>query len=238
MTSIAIFGDCMETMAGYPDKYFDLAIPDVPYGINVGKMGFMAARNGKSPQKNGRSLIVAKQAYTVKDWDKEVPGQEYFNELVRISRHQIIFGANYGNWEGMGPGRIRWDKWLPEGLSFNRYEYAYCSLITGEITIPMLWSGMQQAKSLKEPTVQQGNKKKNEKRIHPCQKPVFLYQQLLVQFAEPSWKVIDTHLGSGSSRIACHQFGISEFVGCEADREHYDDHQKRWKHYIGQIKMF
>jgi site-specific DNA-methyltransferase (adenine-specific) len=230
--------DCMKGMRHYPDQYFDLAIPDVPYGINVGKMGFMQARNGKAPQKSGKNLIVAKKGYSVKDWDKVVPKQEYFDELRRISRHQIIWGANYVNWEGMGPGRIKWDKCVAEGVSFNPYEYAYCSMIDYEMEITLLWSGMQQAKSLREPTVQQGNKSKNEKRIHPCQKPVLLYQKLFVEFAQAGWKVIDTHVGSGSSRIAAHQFGFSEYVGFEADPEHFKDQEKRWSNYIRQIKMF
>jgi site-specific DNA-methyltransferase (adenine-specific) len=237
MNSTSHYEDCMKGMSRYPDRYFDLAIPDVPYGINVGKMGFMAARNGKAPQKSGKSLIIGKKAYTVKDWDSAVPGQEYFDELRRISRHQIIFGAIHANWEGMGRGRIVWDKCVAEGLSFKRYEFAYCSLIDHEMTLPLLWSGMQQVKSLSEPTVQQGNKKRNEKRIHPCQKPVLLYQQILLKFAKHGWKVIDTHLGSGSSRIAAHQFGC-EFVGFEADREHYNDQEKRWKNYLLQTKLF
>jgi len=134
-------------------------------------------------------------------------------------------------------GRIKWDKLVPNGMSFNRYEYAYCSLIDNEILFQYLWAGMCQAESLKNPTTQQGNKKLNEKRIHPTHKPINLYKWLLKNYAKPDFKIIDTHLGSGSSAIAAYDFGC-DFVGTEIDREYYDAAVKRFNIHKMQTKLF
>lgn len=147
----------------FPDKFIDIAICDIPYGINASKMAFTRQRNHGIKQKNGTVLDVNKNIYTQKEWDNNVPPQEYFDEICRVSKHQIIFGVEYINWKGLGSGRIKWDKCIPEGVSFKGYEMAYCSLIDYEMEIKLLWSGMNQAKSLTEPTTQQGNKKLNEK---------------------------------------------------------------------------
>ncbi len=187
-SSIVFLEDCMDVMRRYPNGYFDLAICDIPYGINVGKMAYLKEVKTTVKQKNGVKLNARKNTkpYTLKEWDKNPPDQSYFNELKRVSKHQIIFGIDYCNWAGVGPGRIKWNKGVADGVSFKKYETAYCSFIDNEIELPLLWTGMMQAKSIREPMVQQGNKKLNEKRIHPCHKPVLLYDKLFSLFAEPS----------------------------------------------------
>ena len=122
-------------------------------------------------------------------------------------------------------------------MSFNRYEVAYCSLVNYEINIELLWAGMCQAKNLSSPMVQQGNKKLNEKRIHPCHKPILLYLKLIKDYAKPNDKILDTHLGSGSSRIAADKANLP-FVGCELDADYFYASVKRFKEYSAQQTMF
>lgn len=230
--------DCMDLMSQLPDKWADLSCVDPPYGIDVARMAYTQEENRPCRQKNGSILRVKKLKYKHGSWDKTPPTQEYFDELFRISNHQIIWGINYFNLKNIGSGRIKWDKLVPKGMSFNRYEYAYCSFIDYEVEFQYLWAGMCQAKSLKEPTVQQGNKKLNEKRIHPTHKPINLYKWLLKNYAKPDFRIIDTHLGSGSSAIAAYDFGIQEFVGCEIDKEYYDAALKRFNIHKAQQKLF
>lgn len=148
--------DCMIGMQKHPDKFFDIAICDVQYGIGVGKMAFLQATNKPATQKNGAKLFVKKTKYSNKDWDASPPTQEYFDELKRVSHHQIIFGVDYAKWNGVGTGRIRWDKLVAPGVSFNRYEVAYCSLFDYEMTIPLLWAGFCQAKSISDQRFNRG----------------------------------------------------------------------------------
>jgi len=232
--------DYRNVLPRYSDGYWDLAICDVPYGIDVANMAFLKEVKTTVKQKNGTRLNgnANKKAYQFKDWDKSPPPQEYFDELKRISKHQIIFGVEYVKWEGLGSGRIKWDKGFAEGVSFKQYEMAYCSMIDYEMELPLLWAGMCQAKSLSEPMTQQGNKKLNEKRIHPCYKPIMLYDKLLLEFGFKGMKIIDTHLGGGSIRISADKFGVSEFVGIEIDKEYFDKQEQRFKEYKAQLRMF
>jgi len=232
ISSKVFFEDCIKTMLRYPDGYFDIAVVDVPYGINVGNMPFLKAIKHTAKQKNGLKLNANrnKKVYTSKDWDLEAPKQEYFNELKRVSKEQIVFGVEYVNWEGLGSGRLKWNKGVPEGLSFKSYEMAYCSLIDYEMELNLLWSGMQQAKSITEPMTSQGNKKLNEKRIHPCHKPIMLYDIIYQIFGFEGMKVIDTHLGGGSNRISADKFGF-EFVASEIDLEYFDKQEIRFSNY-------
>jgi site-specific DNA-methyltransferase (adenine-specific) len=231
--------DCMTVMARYPDGYFDIATCDIPYGIGVGKMAYLKEVKKTVRQKNGTKLNGNrnKEVYTQKEWDKEPPPQSYFDELRRVSKHQIIFGIDYVNWEGVGTGRIKWDKGVTDGMSFNRYETAYCSLIDDTWELPLLWAGMCQAKSLSEPMTQQGNKKLNEKRIHPCHKPVMLYDAIYLRFGFKGMKVIDTHLGGGSNRISCDKLNY-EFVAAEIDKEYFDKQEKRFKQHTNKLKLW
>lgn len=231
--------DCMDYMATLPDKAFDLAICDVEYGINVGNMAFLSEIKTTVKQKNGTKLNGNrnKKPYKKKDWDIKPPSQEYFNELKRVCKEQIIFGIEYMDWTGAEAGRIKWDKGVAEGMSFKRYEVAYCSLIDNIVELPLLWAGMCQAKSLSEPMVQQGNKKLNEKRIHPCHKPILLYKKLLNDYAKPGDKILDTHGGSMSSAIACEHMGFDMTI-CELDKDYYDAGVKRFKEQTMQIDLF
>ena len=240
IASTVLLGDCMPIMKTYPNGYFDLAICDIPYGINVANMAFLKEVKTTVKQKNGNRLNgnANKKPYEFSDWDKETPSQEYFDELKRISNNQIIFGVEYVNWNGLGNGRIKWNKGVAEGMSFKPYEMAYCSMIETEIELPLLWAGMCQAKSLNEPMTQQGNKKLNEKRIHPCHKPVMLYDKLFIDYGFQGMKVIDTHLGSGSSRISADRFGVSEFVGIEIEEKTLNKHEKRWSDYKSQLRLW
>jgi site-specific DNA-methyltransferase (adenine-specific) len=237
--SIVYNDDYKNILPKFKDDYFDLALCDIPYGIDVTKMSFLKEVNTTVKQKNGTRINgnPNKKVHALNDWDKQTPPQEYFDEIKRISKHQIIFGVEYVNWEGLGKGRIKWDKGVAEGVSFKKYEMAYCSMIDYEMELPLLWAGMCQAKSLSEPMTQQGNKKLNEKRIHPCHKPIMLYDKLLLEFGFKGMKVIDTHLGGGSSRISSDKFGVGEFVGIEIDEKHFNDHEDRWTTYKRQLKL-
>lgn len=238
MLSIALNTDYKLVTPTYPDKYFDWAICDIPYGINIAKKAHYGRRShSKTKHSKTKNLSVIKRSeYPIKSWDSETLPQEYFEELKRVSINQIIFGADYTDWTGLGKGRIKWDKGVAVGVSFNRYEYAYCSVIDYELTIPLLWTGMLQAKSLKEPMTQQGNKKLNEKRIHPCHKPVMLYNAIYKRFNITGMKVLDTHLGSGSNRITADIFHC-HFIGCEIDPEYFKLEEIRWLNYKNQLKM-
>lgn len=229
--------DCIEGMKRTPDKFHDLAVCDVQYGIGVGKMAYLTEVKKTVTQKNGTKLSINKTIHTKKDWDSSPPPQEYFDEICRVSKHQIIFGIDYMNWTRVGTGRIKWDKMMSDDVSFNRYETAYCSLIDYTMEIQLLWAGFCQAKSISEPTTQQGNKRLNEKRIHPCHKPIMLYDIIYSKFAERGMKVIDTHLGGGSNRIAAHRAGLN-FVGYEIDRDYFNAQEKRFAEFKSQLRMF
>ena len=141
------------------------------------------------------------------------------------------------NWKGLGEGRIKWNKGVPEGISFKPYEMAYCSSINYTHEIDLLWAGMQQAENLKFPMRQQGNKKLNEKRIHPCHKPILLYKKLALDFDLKGKKVYCGHNGSGSDRIAFDGY-VSEFVASEIDNDYWMAQEKRFYCYSSQANMF
>ena len=204
----------MELMARYPDKYFDLAIVDPPYGIDV------------TNQSQGKGGGVAKKIeYKKTDWDKYAPNNDYFEELIRVSKNQIIWGANHfisripfdsSCW-------IVWDKDNGE-TDFADCELAWTSFKTAVRMLKWKWAGMLQQ-----------NMKNKEQRIHPTQKPVSLYKWLLKNYANEGDKILDTHLGSGSIAIACHDLGF-DLTACELDTDYYNaaikrltDHQKQLK---------
>lgn len=236
--SLVFNTDYKNVLKHIPDGAIDLMIVDIPYGINVGNMAYLKEVKTLTTQKNGTKLNPNKnkKPYTQKDWDKSAPNQSYFDELKRISKNQIIFGIEYVDWTDVGPGRIKWNKGVPEGMSFKGYELAYCSLIDHVAEIDLLWSGMRQAKSLKEPMVQQGNKKLNEKRHHPCHKPRLLYIKLLMDYAKEGMVIRDTHLGDGELRMACAEFNC-DFIGTEIDPEYFNNHVKTWNLYNSQPKL-
>lgn len=228
-----------ETCSRYPDKYFHWVVDDVPYGIGLGKMAFLKETNTTVKQKNGVRLNPNKnkKVYTQSDWDSKTPPQEYFDEMRRISYNQIIFGVEYVNWEGLGKGRIKWNKGVAEGMSFKDYEMAYCSSIDYTHEIDLLWAGMQQAENLQNPMRQQGNKKLNEKRIHPCHKPTLLYKKLAIDFDFKGKKIYCGHQGSGSDRIAWYGY-VAEYVASEIGKEYFDLQENRFKEFTSQQKLF
>lgn len=216
--------DCMKALKEYPDNHFDLAIVDPPYFSGPEKRGFYGQK--VSP--------IGVQRFYEKSEEWKVPGPEYFKELERVSKHQIVFGCNYFQWN-FPPGRIVWDK-CNEKNSFSDCEIASCSLHDSVRLFRYMWSGMMQGKSISEGHIQQGNKKLNEKRIHPTQKPVALYKWLLQKYAKPGDLIIDTHVGSASSLIACHELGF-DYIGFEIDEHYFNLAQKRIREAKAQLRM-
>ena len=193
--------DNMELMARYPDNYFDLAIVDPPYGIDINSSGRLGHYGGKG-----------------KKWDANIPEETYFNELFRVSKNQIIWGGNYFY---LPPTRcfLIWDKQQPEDVSFASCEFAWTSL-------------NQSAKTFyKRP------QNADDYRIHPTQKPVALYKWLLDKYAKENDKILDTHLGSGSIAIACHDYGF-DLTACELDKEYFDKAMQRINNHTAQQKLF
>lgn len=210
--------DCMEYMRSLPDKAFDLAIVDPPYGH-----GNDLIRKG-----NTRSKIATADRFKQYDNSKP-PDPEYFVELKRVSVNQIIWGANHfaDRFNAAGSAWIVWDKETTG--DFSDCELAYSSFGTACRRFRYMWNGMHQGGY-------GGNTKLNEKRIHPSQKPVKLYQWLLDKYAKPGQRVLDTHLGSGSSAIAAHYFGV-DFVGCELDPDYHAAALKRFSEETVQESM-
>jgi site-specific DNA-methyltransferase (adenine-specific) len=197
--------DCIEFMQQFPDKHFELSIVDPPYGINAGKM---TMGSGKHKFKKG------------KDWDNQIPKIEYWNELFRVSKNQIVWGGNYfTQFLNPTPHWIVWDKKNPN-LSFAEGELAWVRH-GNNLRIFQHYSAL----------VENGGK------VHPTQKPVKLYRWLLQNYAKEGDKILDTHLGSGSSRIAADMEGF-EFYGCELDQDYFEAHQKRWTEYKKQLTLF
>lgn len=223
--------DCAQGMKEFPDKYFDLAIVDPQYGRKEhgGKN-----RSGYVRQKNGSKIFVKDGQYENRKWDNEPPSEEYFNELMRVSKNQIIFGCNYFDYPLIG-GRIVWDK-CNDGSDQSDAEIAYCSMNDRIDIFRYMWRGMFQGKSITEGTTQQGNKRLNEKRIHPTQKPIALYEWLLSRYAKPNDIILDTHVGSASSLIACYNTN-HKFVGFELDEYYYKLSKQRLDTEMAQMRL-
>lgn len=216
--------DCMEGLKDIPDGCFDLAIVDPPYFLGPERREYY----GREISSIGVKRLYRKS----KRW--EVPEQEYFDELFRVSKNQIVWGCNYFEYQ-FGPGRIVWDKCNGKS-SFSDAEIAYCSVHDSVRLYRYMWNGMMQGRSILQGDVQQGNKALNEKRIHPTQKPVNLYKWLLHTYAKPGDMILDTHVGSGSSLIACEEMGYV-WVGFEIDSDYCGAAQNRIDQYRQQIRM-
>ena len=207
-------GDCMELMARYPDKYFDLAIVDPPYGIGVNHN--MGRRKGDAPSQ-----------YKKVEWDTSPPPVAYFIELMRVSHYQIIWGANHfidripynsSCW-------IVWDKQNGES-DFSDCELAWTNYPSAVRKFTFRWQGMLQ-----------GNMKNKETRIHPTQKPAALYKWLLSKYAEPGWEILDTRLGSGSIAVACNETGFN-LTACEIDTDYFNSACERVREAAKQGGLF
>ena len=225
MNSLGYFNmDCMEGMKAYPDKYFDLAIVDPPYFSGPEKREYYGKRVSSTGVRRSYSKMSS--------WT--VPDKAYFDELMRVSKNQIIWGVNYYDYF-FKSGRIVWDK-VNDNTSYSDCEIAYCSLHESVRIFRYMWNGMFQGKSVSEGHIQRGNKRLNEVRIHPTQKPVDLYKWLLKEYSKPGNKILDTHVGSASSLIACHDFGL-EFIGFEIDKEMYEKSGKRLLDHQAQFRF-
>lgn len=192
--------DCMTYMATLPDKAFDLAIVDPPYGIGI-------------------SSNPVRQQHDKKEWDSAIPNALYFSELKRVSKHQVIWGGNYFlDHLGATQGFLIWDKVQPHDFSL-----AMCELA---------WTSIQSPAKIWRRSVlaEQG-------KIHPTQKPVKLYEWLLTNYAKQGQRILDTHLGSGSSAIAAHNLGF-DFVGMELDADYYAAAVKRFEQHKAQGSLF
>lgn len=233
-----IMGDCMDYMPNYPDNYFNLAIVDPPTG--QGESGGKK-RPHRVRQYNGNVLRVPEKKYNQKDyeWDDKPPSQEYFDELFRISRFQVIWYENHFDFiqKSSSAGRIVWDK-VNQGSDQGDCEIAWTNLFNTVRQIEYMWRGMMQGKSLKEGRVQQGDKSLNEIRIHSIQKPVLLYRWILnLPLVKKNWKILDTHVGSASSLIACEIEGM-EYEGYEKHELIYAESNQRLINHCRQLTAF
>jgi site-specific DNA-methyltransferase (adenine-specific) len=206
--------DNMELMKRYPNNYFDLAIVDPPYGIGI-------------------SSNPVRQKHSKKEWDTETPTKEYFYELQRVSKNQIVWGWNYMTDKlPTCKGFIYWNK-LNHHDNRSKGELAYCSIDGLANHFEYMWDGNrygfkgQKIQGVGKPTI----------RIHPTEKPTALYEWLLMSYGKEGDKILDTHLGSGSIAIACHNLGF-ELTACELDKEYYEASLKRFKQVTSQQSLF
>lgn len=213
--------DNMKLMARYPDKYFDLAIVDPPYAVNASNGNFGRGGN-KSKIKTTRKDLHHYANHN------EVPSENYFNELFRVSKNQIIWGANYYPNYLYHSGWIVWDKDKKDGL-LSMAELAFQSFDNRVMIYKHEWEGFRKGKG----SFEEGH----NRIIHPNEKPVALYKYLLKNYAKESDKILDTHLGSGSIAIACHDYGF-DLTACELDKEYFDKAMQRINNHMAQQKLF
>lgn len=208
--------DNMELMSRYPNNYFDLAIVDPPYGIGLD--GDISIKKPDRP-----STWDKEDKYTRKDWDNEKPNKEYWNELFRVSKNQIVWGGNYFT-DNLPVSKcwFFWDKMFDKTFNFSHGELAWTSF---------------NKQLLKYTISSKAETRGGKDRIHPTQKPVKLYEFLLMNYAKQGDKILDTHLGSGSIAIACNNLGF-ELTACELDKEYYEASLKRFKQVTSQQSLF
>ncbi len=213
-----ITNECnMKLMSRYEDNYFDLAIVDPPYGIDADNKN-----NGKNSNTHEKTSLAKINTYKKTNWDNSIPTDEYFTELKRVSKKQIIWGANFFNLQG---GMLFWYKHVTMP-TYSQGELAWLSWLNKVDFVSIAWHGMIQH-----------DMKNKEVRIHPTQKPVKLYEWLLMNYSKEGDKILDTHLGSGSIAIACHNLGF-DLTACELDKEYYNAAIKRIKQHKAQKRIF
>jgi site-specific DNA-methyltransferase (adenine-specific) len=196
----------MELMAQYPENYFDLAVVDPPYGIEINVN--MGRRKGDKPSSYHKFFGK----------DKSIPNKEFWTELFRVSKNQIVWGGNYmTEFLNPSPCWLLWDKKFSEDITFAQFEMAWTSFNS---------------------SAKKFDKHPNQSdRIHPTQKPVALYDWIFHNYAKPTDKILDTHLGSGSSRIAAYKNKL-HFVSCELDQEYFQAQEKRFANFKSQLTLF
>lgn len=216
--SEVFLGDCMDFMRKAPDKAWDLAIVDPPYGIG---------EDGGSNHSRGTHRAAATK-FKVKKWDV-TPDPSYFTELVRVSKNQIVWGANHFGYFPPTPCWLVWDKHTTG--DFADCELAWTSFPTAVRKFYYVWNGFNQGRMgvSTGPAV--------EDRIHPTQKPVALYRWLLKNYAKEGWSILDTHMGSQSSRIAAYDMGF-DYTGFELDPDYFAAGCKRFEQHKAQLKIF
>ena len=210
-----ILGDNMDIMPEYDDNHFDLAIVDPPYGIL--EIGMVFKKPSRPSTHNGKSK------YGKKLWDKERPSKEYWRELFRVSKNQIVWGGNYFT-DNLPVSKcwVFWDKMFENTFNFSHGELAWTSF---------------DKQILKYTISSKAETRGGKDRIHPTQKPVKLYEWLLKKYAKKGQKILDTHLGSGSIAVACHYFGV-DLVGVEIDEEYYNKAKERVEMLTAQESLF
>ena len=199
--------DCMKFMKDKPDNCYELAIVDPPYGINI--------NSNIGRRKNDVKKHVKQK------WDKEPPKKEYFDLLFRVSKNQIIWGANNFQYLKPSNGWIVWNKMISGTVDFSECELAYCNI----------------KNTIKKYTLRAQSNENYSVKIHPTQKPIQLYKWLLKNYAKPNDKILDTHGGSMSIAIACHYMDFDLDI-CELDKEYFNSAIKRFKENTRQIEMF
>jgi site-specific DNA-methyltransferase (adenine-specific) len=220
--SVVYNEDCVEGLKRFSDNYFDLAIVDPPYGIHTK----ISVGGGK----HTKSTVNFHNKYNEKKWDKYTPTNEYFDQLFRVSKNQIIWGGNYFS---LPPTRgiICWDK-MKQVPNFSQWEMAWTSFDKVALIFKYMWHGnycgFDQNITLKHTSINL---------IHPTQKPEPLYDWLLSTYAKKGDKILDTHLGSGSSRISANKAGF-DFTGFEIDTEYYEKQEKRFNDFKSQLRLF
>jgi site-specific DNA-methyltransferase (adenine-specific) len=207
INSIVTNEDCMKLMARYPDKYFDLAVVDPPYGIKVN----ISIGRRKGGKKSNYHKFAGE--------DNCIPNENFYDELFRVSKNQIIWGGNYMT-EYLKPSScwLFWDKGFSEEVTFAQFEMAWTSFNSTCKKFDF-------------------NAAKNKDRIHPTQKPISLYDWIFKNYAKEGDKILDTHLGSGSSRIAAYKAKL-HFTACELDTEYFEAQEKRFSQFIAQQRLF
>ena len=200
--------DNMQLMARYPDNYFELAIVDPPYGIN---------RDGQNNSRKGNGK--GRKGFEFKGWDNQIPSEQYFNELFRVSKNQIIWGANY------------FTKYLPSSMGWLFWDKGQriCNS-DGELAFTSFQQALRVVEYGRHELAIEGT-------THPTQKPIKLYKWILDKYAKQGDKILDTHLGSGSIAIACHDYNF-DLTACELDKEYYDKAMQRINNHINQTKLF
>ena len=217
MISEAYNENCIDVMKRYPNEYFDLAIVDPPYGINRLEMSWTAQSNSNNGKSQAESSKWA--SYEIKKWDNERPTAEYWAELKRVSKNQIVWGANYfPEFFTQTMGVVFWDKIRSIDVKFSHGEVAFTTF--GGFTRKFPYNP----------------EKYNTDRFHPTQKPIALYNYLLREFAKEGNKILDTHLGSGASRIAC--YNKFDFVGCEIDEDYFTKQETFFSNKTAQTKLW
>jgi site-specific DNA-methyltransferase (adenine-specific) len=214
--------DCMDIMKNYPDGYFELACTDPPYGI-----GDTTTSAGNKKRKTLHKRVT---------WNKDIPKKEYFDELYRISKNQIIWGCNYFYPYVSVPGRIVHYKKPFQNLNEGKIKFCPCDLASQSFNnrieyFEYNWYGNSQGG---KPNF---NNSGPDARIHPTQKPIALYDWIFKKYAKEGDKIFDSHLGSGSSRISAYKAGL-DFVGCEIDKDYYEAQEKRFKIFKSQLRLF